>query len=102
MSADILRRAAVLMRERAEAARAGRWVADGQIVTANWEHEPRAVVYCDGSPIREGNVANAAHIAGMDPAVARAVADWLEATAITDANAPYALTAASAYLGEQP
>jgi hypothetical protein len=41
----------------------------------------------------------AEHIASWHPAVALAVADWLEATVLTDANAPFALAVARAYLG---
>lgn len=79
MSAEVLRRAASLMRERAEAARAGRWFQEGDEVRANWTLV-RQVATCHGS-IDIGNVANAAHIASWHPAVALAVADWLDAVA---------------------
>lgn len=77
MSAETLRRAAALMRERAEAARAGRWYAQGTDVLAAWE-TPRFITSCDGSAVPEGNVANAAHIASMGPGVASALATLLE------------------------
>jgi hypothetical protein len=79
VSAETLRRAAALMRERAEAARAGRWLADGSELFADWE-DSRYIGVCDGS-LAEGNVANAEHIASWHPAVALAVADWLDAQA---------------------
>lgn len=80
MSAEVLREAAALMRERAEAARTGRWIADGAVVHADWDSEPRPVAQMFGS-IHEGNLRNAEHVASWDPAAALAVADWLEATA---------------------
>lgn len=80
MSAAVLREAAALMRERAEAARAGRWAADGDEVVARWSLGDVDVATCRGS-IDEGNEINAEHIASWDPAVALAVADWLDAEA---------------------
>ena len=84
MSAEVLRRAAALMRERAEAARAGLWlvhpselVADASLVVADWEHAPRRVAICSGS-LAEGNQANAEHIASWHPGMALMVADWLD------------------------
>lgn len=72
-----LREASRLMRERATAATGGRWNVDGfgtrlPLVWADYDY--------DGG----GSVADAladddaTHIAGMDPTVAIAVADWLE------------------------
>ena len=126
MSADILTRAAALMRARAERATPGRWEADrhftgdGSVVMADGlrrAHLPR-----DSG----GHEANAEHAAGMDPAVALDLADWLDDTAAihtpersTPHNEPYgcgqcfphdghwpcgdyksALTVARTYLGE--
>jgi hypothetical protein len=111
VSAQELRDAAALMRKRAQAARAGRWAADGDEVAAHWSLGDVEVAVCRGS-IDEGNEANAEHIASWHPAVALAVADWLEATAAENdssdalaflnfagADAQAALTVARAYLG---
>ena len=85
MSAETLRRAAALMRERATDARAGTWLTapsdltpDATLVLADWQHEPRRVATCAGS-LPEGNLANADHIASWHPAVALAVADCIDA-----------------------
>ena len=84
MSADLLRRAAALMRERAKAARAGRWFADTEDGTAGvrspWRFGAQDVAVCDGS-LPEGNAINAEHIASWHPAVALAVADLLDTAA---------------------
>lgn len=99
MTAETLRKAAALMRERAKPARAGSWFAEGAEIFAEWEHAPRYIAVCDAS-IPEGNRANAEHIASWHPGVALAVADWLDACvrrpnfAITEA-----LAVATAYLG---
>jgi hypothetical protein len=109
MSAELLRRAAAKMRERAEAVTPGPWseVADGELmgcfaVVAGGENQftiAPAVI-----PM------NAEHIASWHPAVALAVADWLdrcaEFAAREDGNGrPWAcdtnaLKVARAYLGE--
>ena len=107
VSADILRRAAALMRERAEAATLGPWaeVADGELIGC-------LAVVAGGAD--EFNVApavipaNADHIASWHPAVALAVADWLTEHAAdhegTFAACPWsdcaALAVARAFLGE--
>ena len=69
----VLRRAAALMRERAEAATPGPWGADD------------GYVHGQGLLVAEarGSIANgeAQHIASWHPAVALAVAEWLDATA---------------------
>ena len=105
MSAELLRRAAALMRERAEDAAPSPWreVGDGELLGC-------FAVVAGGSA--EFNVApavipaNAEHIASWHPAIALAVADWLLVTAET--SAPYrntfskAIDVALAYLGEQP
>lgn len=87
MSADILRRAAALMRERATNARAGVWTAlpsvlepDTTLVLAEWEHDRRRVATTSGS-LPQGNAANAEHIASWHPAVALRAADALEQSA---------------------
>lgn len=82
---ETLREAARLMRERAEAATSGRWVDEYSSEAGNCvipddaqstrEHVARTQLFCA--------VYDAKHIAGMDPAVALAVADWLEDTAAT-------------------
>lgn len=105
MSAEMLRRAAALMRERAEAANEGPWL------TAS-DNKRRDVLAGSGGAIKSRH-ANAAHIASWHPAVALVVADWLEAEAEShrvDLVGPYpsgccrmpqALAVARAYLGEQ-
>lgn len=86
MSAEILRRAASQMRERAEAVDPeARWLRLGQLTG-------------------EFNVPTAAHIASWHPAAALAVADWLDACALVMDVAPSshkgnALAVARTYLG---
>jgi hypothetical protein len=81
-AAEKLRRAAEVIRARAEAARKGRWVADGTEVLAKWKYDNRPVAStAAGSPVPEGQVANAMFIATFDPTVALAVADWLDLAA---------------------
>lgn len=85
MSAETLRRAAALMRERAEAATqtAAPWGVDE--IGGIWGQE------ADGQPIPIANNAtdaDAEHIASWHPAVALAVADWLEAKAEQDDKGP--------------
>lgn len=106
--ADLLRRAAALMRERAEAATwtAAPWGVDE--IGAVWAQE------ADGQPIpisSRSTDADAEHIASWHPAVALAVADWLDAEAEShraDLVGPFpsaccrmsqALAVARAYLG---
>ena len=133
MSADLLRRAAALMRERAEAATPGPWrftdseavndVWDGGMVVVSTDADPIANVldeWYEPDPGEPAPINDAEHIASWHPAVALAVADWLDATAAehesdsgnerADAffaafdTAPdvAALAVARAYLGEQP
>ncbi len=104
---EMLREAAELMRQRAKAASEGPWSAytDG-LVWANRLGDP---VSASTEP------EDAEHIASWHPAVALAVADWLDAAANREQeyrNGPYqcepiegdevhaALTIARAYLGE--
>ena len=124
MSAETLRRAAGLMRERAEAATPGRWHPFGTSIgsevdgctchggIAPYGHEQ----YCGvEGPVVTGGEADMRHIASWHPAVALAVADWLdvgaEAWQISDPNYATSLRAAAvghrqalvfarAYLGE--
>ena len=115
MSADMLRRAAALMRERATDATEGRWsnehvcgdavpnshIVDRWFVMGHFE---------SGSPTGPVSTSeyqpDADHIASWHPDVALAVADWLDVTASTlvtyRAGYAEALTVARAYLGEQP
>jgi hypothetical protein len=97
MSAELLRRAAALMRERAEAATPGPWITHemGNVFVGNqadgrtsglWE-----IVHMSGDDLRDlipeaatRNRADAEHIASWHPAVALAVADWLEEVAAWD------------------
>jgi len=92
VDADVLRRAAALMRERAEAATPGPWeqmTNYGLLSNAANVHTtpdrttPGWTACCEG-PLVGGTAAddekrwaNAAHIASWHPAVALAVADWL-------------------------
>lgn len=110
MSAERLREAAALMRERATAARAGRWGRTestldplGMHVVANWKHGPVGVAICSGA-LPEGNEANAEHIASWHPAVALALADWLDFEADCfrpgSVRSDKALAVANAYLGD--
>ncbi len=118
MTSELLREAAALMRERAEDARAGRWVTwqselnpDAFCVGAEWESGKRHVATVRGSQ-PEGNAINAAHIAGMQPVVALVIADWLDSHAgdlqmsmgqLSSCDSPgdteHALMLARAYLG---
>jgi hypothetical protein len=82
MSAEILRRAAASMRERAE---------DAAAVPGLWNG-------CCASPD------HAAYVASWPPAVALAVADWLDSTAndynLTSKTVARAFAVARTYLGE--
>ncbi|HET7405540.1 MAG TPA: hypothetical protein VFJ21_00185 [Mycobacteriales bacterium] len=123
MSADTLRRAASLMRERAEAATQGPWRAEpirgiglrradvrGLPENTAYDYRGDAVATAADSEFGACLQGDADHIAGMHPAVAVAVADWLEVVArrwveagtrssITRERAS-ALAVARAYLGE--
>ena len=111
MSAETLRRAASLMRERAEAAEkvhASPWFPMGAKSVAYPMTKRMSGTVADTFP-RGGSKMQAdttAHIASWHPAVALAVADWLDAQAeraeIGFAGKVYeqALAVARAYLGE--
>lgn len=123
--AETLRRAAALMRERAEAATPGPWrhtdseaandVWNGGIVVVSTDGDPIANCedeWYEPDPGEPAPVNDAEHIASWHPAVALAVADWLEAEAEShraDVVGPFpsgccrmsqALAVARAYLGE--
>lgn len=78
MSAEILRRAAALMRERATAATPGPWQATEDVDTGErlvWD--ARKTELAQVAEWSSG-LGNPHHIASWHPAVALAVADWLE------------------------
>lgn len=108
MSADLLRRAATLMRERAEAATSEPWTPQFGVVVSNPGPNAKYVADCYDEP--GGSVADAAHIASWHPAVALMVADLLHMAADhmegrgnpCDSCVDQAATVARAYLGEQP
>jgi hypothetical protein len=85
-----IRRAAALMRERAQAAMPGPWWSFTKYIAApvgkctcagpfpdGTPHEP----HCGLEPFAEADPPSAEHIASWHPAVALAVADWLDAAA---------------------
>jgi hypothetical protein len=93
MSAEVLREAAALMRERAEAATEGPWSTyvdphDDPIVVDQYGLGVQSAVTYD-VVCYSGQVysRDAEHIASWHPAAALAVADWLEATAAEN-NSP--------------
>jgi hypothetical protein len=113
VSADMLRKAAALMRDKADAAVGARW----QWVVTEDRHW--CVVLAYPGTADEERVAqcadddNAAYIAAWPPAVALAVADWLDGLAIclaspsmgaqpVAAEIANALAVAHAYLGGTP
>jgi hypothetical protein len=97
MSAETLRRAAALMRGRAEAATRGPWE------SGEYGHLSRSGA--GAGRLAFGKVEwrpDAEHIASWHPAVALAVADWLDETALRwewVEERELALAAARAYLG---
>lgn len=112
MTAEILRRAAALMRERAEAAQPSPWVAFRARATNPLDRAPvigvtrdLAVDYdTDLFATQKCRAEDAEHIASWHPAVALAVADWLEQVAedgpfLTAQVKDKAATVARAYLG---
>lgn len=104
MSADLLREAAALMRERAEAATPSPWLADVKDDGRAW-----VFIYDEMDSLSlHGYPNDAEHIASWHPAVALAVADWLDRIAWTWEFEPTlqgrvggdeALAVARAYLG---
>ena len=117
MSAEVLREAARLMRERAEAATPGPWT-QGMAGTKllpevdNAFHFGMVVLTALGTDDGDGGVSTATHIASWPPGVALAVADWLDEIAAKEAArglagvstrvlyVDRALAVARAYLGE--
>jgi len=105
VSAETLRRAASLMRERAEAATPGPWrvVADSDTGETSVLGGPYDRYLADVHEWSTG-IGNPAHIASWHPAVALAVADWLEVTARDVGTSTLAfhaaLAVARAHLGE--
>lgn len=113
-SVETLRRAAALMRERAEAAADGRWAVE----VAQSNGIPNMVITADTAMVvadtyDKPHQHDAEHIASWHPAVALAVADWLNIAAAdlvayaNDETQPFdptainkALVVARAYLGE--
>jgi len=100
VNVDLLRRAATLIRERAQAATPGPWDANGRWV---WSRIRPEAVYGTAEPD------DVAHIASWHPDVALAVADWLDyVAALLDVGSAgmlgtqldLALAVAHAYLGE--
>ncbi|GGO86720.1 hypothetical protein GCM10011584_09730 [Nocardioides phosphati] len=102
MSAELLRRAAAKMRENADAATRGPWSVahvDGQGFAVHHGEHDTVSLYSDRP--------NAEHIASWHPAVALAVADWLDFIAPfcrfgddDSLHAKHALAVARTYLGE--
>jgi hypothetical protein len=79
VSAEILRQAAALMRERAEACVSGFEAGD----EPGWYNQPKVLACALRKEYGSGGIydVDAEHIASWHPAVALAVADWLEAEA---------------------
>jgi hypothetical protein len=108
MSGDVLRRAARLMRERAEAASPAPWRNEPGSVGRQADGKPWPSTYVAHSAnlprFKVHSVADAEHIASWHPAVALAVADWLAYEAafceVEDVPpSPQAVAVARAYLG---
>ena len=99
MSADVLRQAAALMRERAEAVTA-------RLTKCERPDECSSDGFCGSPQLADMWPNNAEHIASWHPAVALAVADWLDDEADCwdpsfDGIAHYrAYIVATTYLGE--
>lgn len=82
MSADLLRQAAARLRETAEPIPEGRWIAGETCVWIESKDVEDDNVVNDGWQ-GDGGTGYPEYIALMDPTVALAVADWLEALART-------------------
>lgn len=122
MSAETLRRAAALMRERAEAATPSPWAVPVanvfRLIAPEAEHDNQPMGKTPPYPwliiadLVDGRAADVTHAASWHPAVALAVADWLDSAwhAIQSSPRPdvlagspdmlAALAVARAYLGE--
>jgi hypothetical protein len=75
VSADLLRKAAEILRERAKAATQGEWKADGAEVHALFRGLGYYLAVIEDDETRP---VDAAYIATMHPAVGLALADWLD------------------------
>lgn len=95
MSAEVLRRAAALMRERAEAATEGEWfvahIPESAVPSPHAIDRWYVMGFFDGDTRKPTGPSamceyepDAVHIASWHPAVALAVAEWLEAKAEQD------------------
>lgn len=115
MSAEILREAARLMRERAEKATSGPWEFRPRRGFQMISDDPATIGFNDDAGyfvmLREGTWATESdmdYVASWHPDVALAVADWLEADATVierhdlDVTVSKAYDVARRYLGEQP
>jgi hypothetical protein len=93
-----IRRAAALMRERAQTALPGPWRSFTKYIAApvggctcggpfpdGTAHEP----HCGLEPFAEADPATAAHVASWHPEVALAVADWLDDAAQSVEHGPH-------------
>lgn len=129
MSADLLRRAAALMRERAEKVTTGPWEFRPRRGFQSMNDSPATIGFVDTAGyfvmLREGTWAtecDMGYIASWHPAVALAVADWLDTAgadiwahgplcecgtgcdacddSLWEPHARDAITVARAYLGE--
>lgn len=100
MTAEALRKAANLMRERAEVATSGPW-ADAWLPEDPDACDGPVVVAAATEVVTEWHVTkpDAEHIASWHPAVALAVADWLTVASVDWPENPEALAVARAYLG---
>ena len=111
MSAELLREAAALMRQRAEAATEGPWsltyISEAAVPSQHAVDRHYVMGCFDGNPKNPTGPAamcefpaDADYIASWHPAVALAVADWLDnAARIWPFDGPPALAVARAYLG---
>jgi hypothetical protein len=102
MSADLLRQAATVLRERADAATPGPWTAlPGAGNVWRFPDEGSPSLIARGG--HEGpSPADAAYIATMHPGVGHALADWLDNEASIMGDHLAALVVARAVLGETP
>jgi hypothetical protein len=104
VSAETLRRAAALMRERAEAATPGPWIGEYSGHTGHVVMDAESTSALDhvASCSHYRAAFDSEHIASWHPTVALAVADLLDVIATWDWVAdPEALAVARAYLGGQ-
>lgn len=72
---DTIRRAAALIRQRAEAATAGTWQVESDGAGTLWVQTTMAPIACAGDEADPSVAADAEHVASWHPAVALAVAE---------------------------